>query len=226
MKKSKTLIFLEVFAIILVLLSTALLVVFIVNFFGMPLSKNMTDWGEFGSYISCIAALVNLVFFVILTYKALDFEKSSYEKQASFQKETFTQQMLSQKAELQTAFRKSHIDDVRNIMFKLNNLTYYDLKEYDEFIKFKRECESLKRIFEIYEINKNIELFGTCNYSKVNQEFDSLFQAINKIKKISGASNNQCEDIWEKLNAVNIAIIALEKQLSDHTIEELTNAFK
>lgn len=125
--KSIVLFSLVAFSAILVLASVIFIIVFIINFWGAPLSSNMTDWGEFGSYISCITSLLNLVFFVVLTQKASDFEKTSSEKQSSFQQSTFNQQMLSHKVELETSFRKSHIDDIRKIMFEFSNLTSYNL---------------------------------------------------------------------------------------------------
>lgn len=225
-KKNITLFLLGLFSGLLVVISLVLTVVFVVAFWGTPLSKRMSDWGEFGSYVACIASLLNLVFFIVLTYKAAEFEKTSYEKQSVFQKDTFNCQMLSQKVELQTAFRKSHIDDVRNIMFKLNNLTAYKLTNEDEFKVFKRECESLKRIFEIYEMNKNIELVGDCNYTNINNQFELLFQLINSMPNNSVVTDNECNKIWEILNRVNEEIITLDKQLSDYTLEELKKAFE
>lgn len=225
-KKRVTLFFLRLFSGILVVISSVLILVFIIVFWGTPLSQRMSDWGDFGSYVACIASLINLVFFIVLTHKATEFERASSEKQLRLQKVTFDCQMLSQKVELQTAFRKSHIDDVRNIMFKLNNLTAYRLTNGDEFKTFKRECETLKRIFEIYEMNKNIELVGDCNYTNINNQFELLFQLINSMPNNSVVTDNECNKIWEILNRVNEEIITLDKQLSDYTLEELKKAFE
>lgn len=224
-RNNKYLIFLRAFSVLLVIISCVLIVLFIVNFYGSSFSKSMSDWGEFGSYISCIASLLNLVFFIELTHKATELEKASYTTQTAFQEKTFKQQMLSQKVELQTAFRKSHIDDVRSIMFKLNNLTRYNLKDEENFKEFKRECESLKRVFEIYERNKNVDLIGKCTYLSVNQQFISLIQLFDSVPCDLGLTDEECDIIWRTLNNVNEEIIKLEKQLSDYILEELTKVF-
>lgn len=223
--KSIVLFSLVAFSAILVLASVIFIIVFIINFWGVPLSSNMTDWGEFGSYISCITSLLNLVFFVVLTQKASDFEKTSSEKQSSFQQSTFNQQMLSHKVELETSFRKSHIDDIRKIMFEFSTLTSYNLQKEDGFKQFKRECESLKLVFEIYEANKNEDLFGECSYNHINDHFKTLMTIIDSIKGNHVTTETQIDDIWSVLDRINSEIINLEKTLSDYTLNKLKNAF-
>ena len=207
MKKSGVVTLLKVFAWILVFLAFAFIFAFIVVFIDQPLSKEMSAWGELGSYGSFIVSVFNLVCFIILTYKASEFEEIS-----------FSQQMLTQKIELQTDFRKSHIETVRQIMLNLNTLTCYDLNNAEDFSKFKRECESLRRIFIIFETNKNVNIVGACNYSEINKKFEELSAKIDSTDR----SEN---DIWNILNDVNIEIVKIEKQLSDYTLQELESAF-
>lgn len=225
-RKSISLILLEIFAGVLVALSIVFIIVFIVNFAGSPLSKSMTEWGEFGSYAAFIASILNLVFFIVLTYKASEFQQTSYKHQSKFQKVTFNQQMLAQKIELKTSFRKSHIEDIRQRLFDLNNITYYDISKKDEFDKFKRDCESLTRIFKIYKLNINYKLVGNCDYNAINEQLDKLRTLIADVNGNVGATNEQCRKIWDVLNDINAEIIALEKCLSDYTLTELEKAFE
>lgn len=216
---------LKIFAWILVVIAFLFILVFVVIFAGRPLSKDMAAWGELGSYGSFIISIFNLVCFIVLTYKASEFEEESFKQQSDFQTHSYMQQMHAQKIELQTDFRKSHIDTVRQIMLNLNNLTSYDLTKTDEFSKFKRECESLRRMFLIFQANKNSNLIGPCDYSAVNGKFEMLKTEICNIQSGGRATSVQEHKIWNALNEVNIEIITLEKRLSDYTLEELEKAF-
>lgn len=64
------------------------IVVFVINFHNKELSDNISDWGNFGSYISGIInpilAGLNIYIFFILTKTASDFGKQNVQKQLSF----------------------------------------------------------------------------------------------------------------------------------------------
>ena len=224
-KKNGLVTFLKLFAWSLVVIAFFFILVFVVIFAGRPFSNDMAAWGELGSYGSFIISIFNLVCFIVLTYKASEFEIESFEQQSTFQMHSYMQQMHTQKIELQTDFRKSHIDTIRQIMLNLNNLTCYDLTKTDEFGKFKRECESLRRMFLIFQANKNSNLIGSCDYSAVNGKFEMLDTEICSIQSGGCATSEQEKNIWNALNEVNFEIISLEKELSDYTLEELEKAF-
>jgi hypothetical protein len=216
----------KVFALILMLAVFFFIITFICKFRFRALPESIDAWGSFGAYATFIASLLNLLFFIILTYAATVFQEDSYKQQLEFQKLTFRQQMLAQKAELQTSFRRSHIEDIQQRMFALNNLTYYDLSISADFLNFKRECESLIRIFRIYESNKNPKLIGNHSYEKINNKFEELRQVLDERGTNNVAKEYERKQIWEILNQVNFEIVTLVKELSDHAVEELERVFE
>lgn len=192
----------------------AFIVVFFVNFAGTKISDSISDWGAFGSYFSFITSIFNLIFFIILTYKASEIQEKLHYNQ-----------MSAQKIELQTSLRKDYIDDVRQRMLNLNSLTDYNILDKNEFLRFRRDCETLRRVFNIYERNKNNDLLGTCNYKGINEKFDVLHNHIEAGNAHDSIDIDQVQIITEVLNSVNEEIIIFEKSLSDFTISELTKAF-
>lgn len=64
------------------------IIIFIMNFHNQYLSDKVSDWGNFGSYISGIInpilAGLNIYIFYILTKTASDFGKQNVQKQLSF----------------------------------------------------------------------------------------------------------------------------------------------
>lgn len=221
-KVNKGWISIVIITVLLIILSVIFTGAIIVNFIGLPASKNMTDWGELGSYASFIVSILNLSCFIILTYKALDFEQKSYEKQSEFQIDTFNKQMMVQKIELLTSFRKTHIEEIHKEVEKLHKLPYYEIRNDEkEFEKFKIGCESVINTFRIFENNKNVALIGVCSYSEVNKELNKLDEVVRKLDFTKGITKEQSNNLWEILDKVNAKIIQLEKDLKSHTIMEL-----
>ena len=213
-----------VMSIVFLFITALLAMIFVYEFWGRSLPTSLEQWGDFAAFADFLASMLNLVLFIILTDKASEFEKNSYSKQDEFQKATFAQQMLAQKVQLQTDLRKAHIDEIRKRLLDLNNLTYYKLEEADSFQDFKRECDSLARIFKIFEENKNVNIVGNCSYSDINMSLKELLK-VNMLAGDVAADSQQKNEIWEKLNNVNKAIITLEKELMDYAVSELQRAF-
>jgi len=201
--------------IVAALIAIAFVIVFIANFAQTQLSNSMMDWGAFGSYFTFITSIINLIFFIILTHKA------SY-----FQEKSHNHKMLAQKIELQTSLRKSHIDEIRQRMFDLSSFTNRDISKIEEFKDFKRDCDTLKRVFNIYQTNKNIDLLGdSCDYSKINKQFSVLDSLLIKVTTANVVSKDQISEIWKALDDVNVEIIYFEKCLYDYMIHELEKTF-
>lgn len=199
---------------LLLIISAVLLMVFIVTFWG-PISNNLTVWYEYGSFLAFIVSLVNLACFISLTYNASIFQESSHRKQ-----------MLAQKIELQTEFRKAHIDDIRKKMMELNQLPTMRMNDDESFYEFTIRCKSLIRVFGIYENNNNQELFGKCNYTNINKYFSELNSRLDAIlRKKSLPLYDDKVFFNEVLGNINNEMIILEKSLSDYTFQELVIAF-
>lgn len=199
----------------LLIISFIFLIIFVFTFWG-PISHNLTDWYEYGSFLAFIVSLLNLACFISLTYNASVFQETSHRKQ-----------MLVQKIELQTAFRKSHIDDVRKRMLELNDLPTVKMDNENTFRDFLVKCKSLSRIFGIYEENYNPALFGECNYAAINSCFSELNARLEKINKTKSLPTS--EDIIffnDVLGRINNQIIILERTLSEFTFQEVINAFE
>lgn len=220
----------------LILLSGVLIVAVIVfvgavvkNFWGMSYSDNISDWGALGSYVSMIVSLLNLVLFVILTYAALDFSKTSQRVQSDFQLKSFEHQMTAQKIELKTAFRKSYIENIRQKTFDINELPFYEIvAKDDDLIKFRKEIESLSRMFKIYERNKNKALFGDCSYRTVIDALNIVEKKAKSIREDESKDERQrkANELWNELNVVYLAMIDLEGELSDYTFSEIDKMIK
>lgn len=199
----------------LLIIAFILLVVFVVTFWG-PISNNLTDWYEYGSFLTFIVSLVNLACFITLTYSASIFQEDSHRKQ-----------LLAQKIELQTEFRKTHIDDIRKRMIELNQLPTMRMDDREAYSEFVIRCKSLIRIFGIYEANNNQELFGQSDYSAINSSFNELNVRLDSINKNKSLPSREDKIFFNDiLGRINNEIIILEKKLSDYTVQEVVNVFK
>lgn len=205
----------HVFFYSLLIIAVILLIAFVVNFWG-PISHSLTDWYEYGSFLAFIVSLVNLACFVSLTYSASIFQENSHHKQ-----------MIAQKVELQTTFRKSHIEDIRKRMIELNQLPIIKMDNEESFAEFVVKCKALIRIFAIYETNNNKDLFGDCNYTEINNCFSELNYKLEEINK-RGEGPLRDDKIFfnDVLGRINNEMIILEKWLSDYTLQEVVNAFE
>lgn len=199
------------------LLITALvyLSVFVITFWG-SISNELGEWSEYSSVLNFIVSLVNLACFILLTYSASMFQENSHKKE-----------MLAQKMELQTEFRKAHIDDIRRMMLELNVLPTMKMDDKESFWDFYVKCKSLVRIFAIYEKNNNSELYGECDYRKINENFSELNNRLEKILENGSILNKEDKKFFnEILGNINNELIDIEKRLSDYTLQALINAFE
>lgn len=199
----------------LLIIAFILLVVFVVTFWG-PISHNLTVWYEYGSFLAFIVSLVNLACFISLTYSASVFQEDSHRKQ-----------LLAQKMELQTEFRKTHINDIRKRMIELNQLPTMRMDDEESYGEFVIRCKSLIRIFGIYEANNNQELFGQGNYTAINSKFSELNLRLETINKSKSLPSREDKIFFNDiLGQINNEMILLEKALSDYTVQEVVNVFK
>jgi hypothetical protein len=187
---------------------------FIITFWG-PISHDLNEWYEYGSFLAFIVSLINLACFISLTYSASVFQENSYEKQ-----------LRVQKIELQTSFRKSHIEDIHRQLCELSRLPIMKTDSKDAFNEFMVSCKSMIRIFAIYEENNNNELYGKGNYKNLNQRFEKLDKILLKIYSENRIpSEDEKRSFDEIFKEINGGIIALEKELSNYTLDEFNNAF-
>lgn len=200
---------------LLLIIAGILLSTFVITFWG-PISHDLTDWYEYSSFLAFIVSLVNLACFILLTYSAAMFQEDSHHKQ-----------MLAQKMELQTGFRKAHIDDIRKRMLELNELPTMKMDDDESFWQFVVKCKSLIRIFGIYENNNNSELFGQCDYKKINYYCSELNRRLESIT-LNKSTPTREDKIFlnDILGKINNEIMDIEKKLSDYTLQEVINAFK
>ncbi len=197
---------------LLLLASIILLMIFIVTFRG-PISKDLSVWYEWGSFLAFLVSLVNLACFLLLTYRAYLFQEDSYKKQ-----------MRAQKIELETSFRKSHIEDVREKLALLDDLpsVKFNVKEsYDEFAK---KCYSLIRVFSIYQ-DLYKDLFRDCDYSVLNDYLNNLKNILDEIENGNKDPVDEASRLETEIGKVNKAMIVLEKNLSDYTLQCVNDAF-
>lgn len=181
-----------------------------------PLPTVLEKWAYFSDFLSLIIAMLNLMLFFILTMKAADLNEYSYKRQ-----------LMAQKSDLITSFRKSQLNDIQNQLKNIEELTNYNLNDKEELVKFKRSAELLKRSFAIYENNRNERIIGTLSFSDIVNALNKLCDYTRNIKEVDRNNINDIqEQLFSMIQQVNTTTIEFYKQYLDFTIDELENNFK
>lgn len=199
---------------------TIVIIVLLWNFWSIfgkrPLPTILEKWAYFSDFFSLIIAILNLMLFFILTMKAADLNEYSYKHQ-----------MMAQKSDLLTSFRKSQLNDIQNQLKNIEELTNYNLSNDEELAKFKRSTELLKRSFAIYENNRNERIVGTLSFSDINNSLNELCEYTRDIKDVDNNNLNEIQsELLEKIQHVNAATIDFYKRYLDFTIDELEHDFQ
>lgn len=120
---------------------TAILLInlfYYLNFHGTGISKSTTVWGEYGSYISGVTSILNLIVFIFLTVFVARLGEANNKRQLDIQKKL----LLSQ-------FRYSELIIMKE---KINN--EYNITDFSDLKKYKLSLIKLSRNMDDYLAEK------------------------------------------------------------------------
>lgn len=140
---------------ILIIIFIAGFVPFLRIFYNSSLSTSISDWGSFGSYLSGVIAIINIVIFVYISFLLIEFDNKRNESQIKAQyKITITQFRQNELDKLNTRLDViSELNDTQNkedSKKKFANISIY-------LTNFKLQKSYLFPIIEEYKTKTIIE---------------------------------------------------------------------
>ncbi|MGB3946539.1 MAG: hypothetical protein WBM13_01025 [Bacteroidia bacterium] len=162
------------------------IIVYIINFSSLDVSKNTADWGTFGDYfggvLNPITALINILVFIYLTKVIAKTEELSNLNNLEYHKK-LTLAELKHHSYIEFADK---LDDLPRILFN-EELNKYADETTLLIIYVQSFIENMTHLFPLFENKKNTENL-----------LESMKKIIQKIEEIQNEKNEETRKIFLK----------------------------
>lgn len=193
---------------------TAILLInllYYLNFHGSGVSKSTTVWGEYGSYISGVTSILNLIVFIFLTVYVAQLGDSNNKKQLKTQKKIIEAQFRqSELDKLVEQFNKPH----ENLLLSECKPTFLSFSLlYSQIVYIVKQKKNIFPILESKELSIIVQTYIT--------DIDTLLSIICKVDYYKQLS----EEAQEKYIKLSTQIMRnrdeIIRQLQDSILADL-----
>lgn len=203
MQNRKKLIFVYVgIAVFFSILAVVMSALYFITFHG-ELSTNLSDWDAFGSYFSVIVAIINLVFFIIITIYV-----------AQIQDKSLNQQLLQDRELHIQDYKWKRLEELNSIVTNLLSIAIGNINS-ESIKKLYYESCKLSRSIDLYIANNSM-LFPDIDFKTSAKATNTFNDYVIEIKDNKSFSP-------EIIRNLNQLMADMDKSLSDLTVNIQNN---
>lgn len=186
---------------------------FISTFNGFAISKSITDWGSFGSYLSGIFGVLNIMVFIYITYLISNLDDKRNKNQIEAQNKIVLCQFRQNELDKLSQILDSVFDNTGNeekllIIYKIRSASIY----LNTFINQK------KYLFPIIGDKK-----VSCIIENIESRYDQLILIIEELYGNKNIESWKEEKLMTKVQFVHLQKVELVDELQQFILKDLNN---